>query len=336
MMPNALTTAVCRALRTVLLGVVLFSLESCGDRGTYVTVDGAVWNTTYSIKFRGDGALADSVLTVMRQVEMSLSPFNPRSAVSLINSNEQMTVDTRIEAVFSLSQEVNRLSGGAFDPTLSPVINLWGFGYTGHDAPEPADSVIRATLSVVGIDSCRIADGKMYKKSPATTFNFSAVTKGYGCDEIARMLCRNGVDDYMIEIGGELALGGLNDRGEPWRVMIDAPVESLSAHSRLVTIPATDCGIATSGNYRNYRDTGGRRVGHTISPATGYPVETSTLSATVIAPTCAMADALATACMAMPAADALAMIERIEGVECLLVIGTTDAFETTQTSGFPQ
>lgn len=175
----------------------------------------------------------------------------------------------------------------------------------------------------------------MIKKTPATTFNFSAVTKGYCCDEIARMFKRNGVDDYMVEIGGDLALGGVNNRHVPWRVMVDAPVDSVAGYKRLLTIQLTDCGIATSGNYRNFHDTSAGRVGHTISPVTGRPVFTGMLSATVVAQNCSMADALATACMAMPVDSAMAMIESLPGVESLIVISVGDSMVVNATSGFP-
>ena len=319
-----------KALSVALLSV----LVACSNRDAFVEVNGAVWNTTFTIKYRGDEALADSIQTIMRKVEMSLSPFNERSLISRINRNETDSADALVAQVFTLSQHVSSLSDGAFDPTLSPLINLWGFGYE-NTVAEPCDSLIAVALTSVGIDSCSLSNGRITKKSPQTTFNFSAVTKGFGCDEIARMFRRNQVKDYMIEIGGELALGGQNDRGKPWRVMVDAPVEAPATHSKLVTIAVSDCGIATSGNYRNYRDTDSGRVGHTISAVTGRPVVTSTLSASVIAPDCATADALATACLAMPADSALAMIERIDGADCLLVTARADSLSIVTTPGFP-
>lgn len=306
-------------------------LGACTGRREYTTMQGAVWNTTYTIKYDGPDVLTDSVMAVMQQVELSLSPFNPNSRISRINTGSDMRVDGHITRVHELSREVNRLSGGAFDPTLSPLINLWGFGYTGHDTPMPADSTIARVLESTGIYDCVIADGLMHKKSSETTFNYSAVTKGYGCDMIAQMLRDNGVANYMVEIGGELALGGVNERGELWRVMVDAPVEGDTPRTRqgLVTIAVSDCGIATSGNYRNYRDMPGcHRIGHTISAVTGRPVKTSTLSATVIAPDCATADALATACMAMQPRDALKMIELLPGTECLIVEAQPDSTVT--------
>ncbi len=327
----------CVPIVCVIAAILMLSC-SCG-RGRVWEQSGMVWNTTYHITWTSANDCSDSILPVMKQVEMSLSPFNAGSDISAINRSESMTVDRHIIKVFEKSQEINRASGGMFDPTVAPLVNLWGFGYGDKEPAVPTDLSIDSALRLVGISQCQIAGGVMEKKSPGTQFNFSAITKGLGCDEVAAMLRRNGATDYMVEIGGELALGGLNRRGEPWRIQIDAPVNNDSSvtHRRLMVISVTDCGVATSGNYRNFRrDSEGRRFGHTISPVTGRSVETSTLSATVIAPTCMEADALATACMAMPATDALAMIERFEGAECLLVTSADDgSWRLLRSSGFP-
>lgn len=316
-----------------LAGIICF-LPGCNRCSDYITEHGAVWNTTYTIKYKNSLSLADSIQYILREVETSLSPFNPSSKISAINNGSSNQVDSLIEDVFNISLQVNAASGGAFDPTLSPLINLWGFGYTGKDCIEPSDSAIAEALKLTGLQECGIRDGVMYKKAPETTFNFSAVTKGYGCDLIAGMMRRNGVTDYMIEIGGELSLSGVNPHGEKWRVMIDAPVDTVASHTRLVTIDVTDCAIATSGNYRNFHDISNGRVGHTISALTGRPVVTSTLSATVIAPTCAMADALATACMAMDSSCAVSMINNIAGTSCMLVIDNQDSLKIVTSEDF--
>lgn len=209
--------------------VLLLGLFSCHrSERCWVEINGAVWNTIYSIKYEGTENLVDSIHLVLREVEMSLSPFNSQSKISAVNRGESAEVDSNITAVFRVSQYVNRLSGGAFDPTLSPLINLWGFGYESNDCHEPTSEMIDSVKRTVGIDSCYIANGKLYKKHHDTTFNFSAVTKGFGCDKVAEILRRNGADNYLIEIGGEIALGGVNDRRKPWRVMIDAPDEEMT------------------------------------------------------------------------------------------------------------
>lgn len=191
----------------------------------------------------------------------------------------------------------------------------------------------------MGIGRCRLQGDRIIKAKPGTEFNFSAITKGYGADLVGEMLRRNGCDDYMVEIGGEMALSGVNSRGEPWHVMIDAPCDADTAHvlhERLAIIHVTDCGVATSGNYRNFKRTASGRKHHTISPVTGRPVMTSTLSATVIAPDAMLADALATSCMAMPLDSALAMIEAWPGTAAMIVAeGENGRYDIRTTSRFP-
>lgn len=308
-------------------------LSSCTAPQVWRTAQGAVWNTEFHITYKASVDLRDSVLAVMKQVEASLSPFAKKSLITRINLGEDLRADSLLTRIFLESQRINRLSGGAFDPTVAPLINLWGFGYKNGDV-EPTQEAIDSMLALVGIAECNLSpDGLIVRKSPGTEFNFSAITKGYGCDLVGEMFRRNGVTDYMVEIGGEIAVSGRNPRGSEWRIMVDAPVESDSApiHQQLVTIGITDCGVATSGNYRNRRDTERGRVWHTISPVTGRPALTDLLSATVIAPTCMTADALATACMALYSADAMAMIEGIPSAEALLVTADT----VISTRGFP-
>lgn len=312
-----------RLFIVALLGALLCG---CGE-AQFRRAAGATWGTTYSIVYRADRDLSDSIVAVMRQVDLSLSPFERQSLVSKLNNNEPMRADTMLADVMRLSQRVCGLSGGAFDPTVAPLINLWGFGYrTPGDTPTQAE--IDSALACVGIMECSVGDdGCIHKKSPETEFNFSAIAKGYGVDAIAAMLRRNGCADYMVEVGGEIALSGRNPKGAPWRIQIDAPVADSTGlvHERLTVIELTDRCIATSGNYRNFHASGDSLVGHTIHPSTGRPVSTSTLSVTVIAPSTAMADALATAVMAMPPDKAAAMLESVPRVEALIVSAAADS-----------
>lgn len=279
-------------------------VTACGGRKEWRTNSGAVWNTLYNISYESERDMSDSIQAMFRQVENSLSPFNDHSLISRINRGETDSVDRLLTHVFDISQKVASQTGGRFDPTVSPIVNLWKFGYTGKvDADsvwEPSQAEIDSVMGSVGILSCSISDGRIIKKSPQTEFNFSAVTKGYACDLIADMLRRNGVENLIVEIGGEIAVGGKSPSGGLWRVQIDRPVfnDSIIVHETDRVIEVTDCGIATSGNYRNYHSSHRGKVGHTISPLTGMPVMIDLLSVTVVAPTCGEADAYATAAMA--------------------------------------
>lgn len=286
----------------------------------------------YHITYDAPRDMSDSIQALFREIELSLSPFNPESVVSRINAGENPEIDGSFREVFEMSVRVNRATGGLFDPTVSPVINLWKFGYTGKvdsgDYWEPASSEIDSALALVGMADCRLAsEGRVIKKTPLSSFNFSAITKGYGCDRIAQMLRRNGATGAMVEIGGEIALFGENPQGQEWRIQVDTPREETDApsHERLEVLQLTDCGIATSGNYRNYHQSSQGRVGHTISPLTGRPVMGEVLSVTVIAPTCAEADAFATAAMAAgsaTAAEALLRRNKLSGVVVYVAEGS--------------
>lgn len=323
-----------------IVAVLLSVMAGCTrSGGGYRVLEGVVWHTTYRIVYQGDGALGDSVQRVFSEVENSLSPFLPSSTISRINTGIDSVADVNIARVMAASKQVNTLSGGAFDPTVSPLVNLWGFGFEGHPGHAPSQAEIDSVMSFIGISGVAVdKDLNVHKPDVRMQFNFSAITKGYGCDLVADMLRRNGVDNYMVEIGGEIVASGMNPRGKPWRIQIDAPrSEDPAAHERMRMLTLDGCAVATSGNYRNYRQIDGYgRAWHTISPATGYPVETSTLSASVIAPQCMLADAFATAVMAMPADSAFAMIESVEGVEALIVVADSEGgFSLMSTSGFP-
>lgn len=315
-------------------------LMSCDRKPAYINDSGMVWNTIYNITYSSSRPLGDSIKATMRRVELSLSPFNSLSVISRINAGLTDSTDALIDTVFAVSKAINLVSGGLFDPSAAPLFSLWGVGHGDKNVSAPTDAQIDSAMQLVGIDQCSISDGIITRKAPTTQFNFSAITKGFGCDMVGKCLRQNGCNDYMVEIGGEIALAGLSPSGKKWRIQVDAPVfnDSTIEHTRLGVIELTDCGIATSGNYRNFRrDANGNLYGHTISPVTGRPVTNlSTLSATVIARDCMTADALATACMAMAPAYALAMIESIEGAEAMLVSSDgTNGYRLDVTTGFP-
>lgn len=301
-------------------------ISGCSGKAGYRQNNGVVWNTTYNVIYSSNVDLGDTVRAAMRKVELSLSPFNKESVISRINRNETAEVDSFITIVFNASKEINRQSEGAFDPTLAPLINLYGFGYkSGNAAPTKAQT--DSVLELVGIDSCEINNGIMSKKHPETEFNFSAITKGFGVDEVARALKRNGVENYLVEIGGEVRVAGKNPDGKLWRVQIDAPNENNSdiRHDQLTVEELTDISVATSGNYRNFKNTDKGKIGHTISPKTGQPVAGKYLSVTVYAPECMTADGWATAIMAGASVENLP-----EGIRVLTVEASGDSLVITR------
>ena len=270
---------------------------SCEKKSRYYKVEGMIWNTLYHVTYEGDKALQDSILPILNGVGKSLSVFDENSLVSFLNKSDSLRVDSHFVIVYDTSKKINLLSEGNFDPTLSPLIDAWGFG-RGHTV-SPDTLAVDSILTFIGINKTHRNGDIIIKDDRRIRFNFSAIAKGYGCDAVGDMLRRNGVDNYMVEIGGELVLNGVSPSGKAWKIAIDAPIEEKSpGEETALIIEVSDCGVATSGNYRNYRIDNGVKNAHTISPLTGRPFIGQILSATVISSSCMESDALATACMA--------------------------------------
>ncbi len=294
------------------------SLFFTRERSEYQTVSGDVWTTQYHITFLAatDNHLADSVRAILGDVDMSVSPFNPKSRISEINTGKTGETDSRFRRLYNASLQVNRESGGAFDPTVMPLVNAWGFGYKKGALPTQAQ--IDSILSFVGLSKTRLAGSKIVRDDERTQFDFSSIAKGLACDEVGEMLLRNGVEHFLVEIGGEVVAHGENERGEPWHISVDMPEDNLQHRSALV-LPLSDKAVATSGNYRRYKEVDGKRVSHIVNPHTGHAEESSLLSVTIVAPDCMTADAWATACMAMGAERAHALMERRSDIAAMTI-----------------
>ena len=309
---------------TALISIFFLISASCTSN-IFREMSGMTWGTTYHIVYESSENLDSLIHEEMRKIDESLSMFNPESNVSRINSGQDSVADTFFLQVFRISQHVAKESGGRFDPTVRPLVDLWGFGAKRKEAlTPPSNSDIASAISSVGISECSISrDGVVHKKHPDTSFDFSAIAKGFGVDCIANLFELHGVTNYMIEIGGEIVLSGHNARGEQWAIQIDSPMSGADNHVALKVerFGPERTAIATSGNYRNFHtDAQGHKYGHTISPLTGKPVQTDVLSATVIDRngSCAVADAFATACMGLSKAEAQALLKR-NGLEGLIV-----------------
>lgn len=291
---------------------IVISCRHGNEGDEYVKKMGMVWNTTYHITYQGPETLGDSITATLVQVGASLSAFDSTSVVSKINKNMIDVPDFHFCTVFMASKRINAESCGAFDPTLSPAITAWGFG-KGHAATSDTAHLdsLRTFVGLEKITMC--SDNRIEKSDPRVQLNFSAIAKGYGCDAVGKMLRRNGVKNYMVEIGGEIAVGGSSPRGGEWAIAIEKPEYAQSgALPQAATIKITDAGLATSGNYRNFSTAAdGSKFGHTIDPASLRPATTDVLSATVIAPTCMEADAYATAAMVLGSVRAMAMADSL-------------------------
>ena len=310
--------------RLIAAAVTVAATAACAPKQTWHTESGAVWGTTFHITYQSEGGkLTDSITEITEAIAESLSMFSPTSTVSRINAGLTDSADVHFRAVYAVAKKVAEASHGAFDPTVAPLVDLWGFGRGERDITGDPDSAsIAAALEKIGILRTTLEDSRISKAHSQTEFDFSAIAKGYGVDCIADMLTRNGCINYMVEIGGEIRVSGHSPRGSNWNIAVDAPVEgSLPGDSTLTVLSLTDCALATSGNYRNYRQSGADSVvGHTINPHTGYPAPRRILSATVIAPDCTLADALATALMASHPDSAQTILSRFPSSRALIVL----------------
>ena len=321
--------------------VLIAAFCACNSEKPFQHYEGLCWGTTFHMTYESNVRLDDSIQRVLKEVDMSLSPFNENSVISKINAGSSDSTDLMFRTVFAESVRLNKISNGTFDPTIAPIIDLWGFGPMGDIDTAPTREQIDSAMKSVGITECFIDSlNHITKKTPETQFNFSAIAKGFGCDMLAEMLERNGVKNFIIEIGGEVVVRGLSPRHTEWRVMIDAPIPGNDTiiHDGMAVIDVDSCAIATSGNYRNYNCIDSINViGHTMNPLTGEPAKSSMLSATIIAPTCMLADALATACMILPLDSAMEMIDKIPDVDALFVtqMGDDGKWMVHTTAGFP-
>jgi thiamine biosynthesis lipoprotein len=323
--------------RIFLFLLVASTLVSC-TKETYRFNEGTIFGTLYHFTYLADKDLQLTIETELNRFDAELSMFNPNSTLSRINKHDTTRYNLNphpwVLRVIQKSLEYSALSDGAFDITVAPLVNAWGFGFS--QSAVVTQPYLDSLLNFVGYKRLSLTNGYLSKSDSRIQLDASAVAKGYACDVVAEVLEKHGVRNYLVEIGGEMVLKGTNPNGTPWRVGINTPEDdSTSANldwSEKLTL--TDCSVATSGNYRRFYIKDGKRYAHTIDPISGYPVQHSLLSATVVAEDCLTADALATAFMVMGVEKATALAERLPEVEALFICaGDNGALEVSGTSG---
>lgn len=276
--------------------------------------EGRIFGTTYHITYQSDDNLKKEIEETLKAVDQEFSMFNPQSTVALINEGKRPTLSDDFLEVYQLAQQVNEESDGAFDITVAPLVNAWGFGFKNQQMPN--NHQIDSLRRLVGMEHVSLAGakGSQYVRfqRPRMMLDFSAIAKGYGTDRVARLLMSHDVANFMVEIGGEVYAKGNSEKRLPWRIGVSKPVDDPDndAQELETVLNVTNQAMATSGNYRNFYYKGGRKYAHTIDPKTGRPVQHSLLSATVLAPTCAEADAYATSFMVMGLDKARQVLER--------------------------
>lgn len=309
------------ALLAVIAIICLLVFKRSGSQAavSYQHNEGTVFGTLYHAKYLYDKDLQAELEAELQKVDASLSMFNPQSTISKINRNETDETDEMLSEVLKLSFTIYEATDGAFDPTVAPLVNAWGFGFKSGQMPDSTQ--VDSLLALVGLSHIHLDGNKLTKDNPLSILDFSAIAKGYGVDRAAQVLRNHDIKNFMVEIGGEIVTEGVNEKGEPWRIGINKPDDdSTSTNTELQDIiELSGKAIATSGNYRNYYIKDGRKIAHTINPKTGYPAQQDILSSTVIAPTCAEADAFATAFMVLGTKAANRVLEKQPQLETYFI-----------------
>lgn len=317
-----------------LILATIWILARHNQKGDFNSASGFVFGTVYKITYQHKDDLKPEIEAELKRFDQSLSPFNDSSVISRVNRNEELVTDSFFQTCFNRSMEISRETKGAFDITIAPLANAWGFGFKKGSFPDSL--MIDSLLQITGYEKVKLENGKVIKQDPRTMLSCSAVAKGYSVDVVARLFDRKGIKNYMIDIGGEVVVKGKNATGDLWRIGINKPYDdSLAVKQDIqIILNLTDVGMATSGNYRNYYYKDGKKYAHTIDPRTGYPVQHSILSSTVVAEDCMTADALATSFMVMGLEEAEKFCKANPMIDAYFIYsGENGEFETYYTEG---
>lgn len=338
-------TVLFRHLRLALPVMAVLLLAACRwspSTTTPLRLSGATMGTSWSVTLGRLPAdtTRDQLQLLLQQrldrINALMSTYDPASELTRFNdqrSSDWFPVAAETAAVVALAQQISRQTGGAFDVTVGPLVDLWGFGPLPRASQPPTAQQIEQTRRRVGYRHLQVrrSPAALRKTVAGLRVDLSAIAKGYAVDQLAELLAQHGVHDALVEIGGELRLLGHRLDGQPWRIAIERPEPGSSAVEKLLALQPT--AVATSGNYRNFYQAAGQRYAHTIDPTSGYPTQHRLASATVLAPSAAQADALATALMVMGEQRARAFCKR-EGIAALLLIHQGSAIAAETTPGF--
>ena len=309
-------------------------------------LSGKTMGTTYSIRFFADQtpaqqtALQQRIDEELARINHLMSSYDPESEISRFNrstSVDFITVSPDFLSVMTLALQVVEKTGGAFDPSVAALVNLWGFGPDGRITEPPDEQAVLSARQRCGWQHLTLGDGQLRKDIPDLRLDLAAIAKGYGVDAVGRVIASSGISNYVVEIGGETTCSGTKPSGALWRIGLQKPKFHADPGDALAGyLEITDLAVATSGDYQNFfTDRQGNIYSHIMDPRTGRPVDHATASVTVVAPTCAEADALATGLYVMGAEEGLALVETLPGVEALFIVREPDgSFVEKVSSGF--
>jgi len=288
--------------RILILALAVFTIVSCQNSPSkYIYNKGMVYGTIYSITYESPNGidLQEKITEKFNEYNRMFSTYDKESIISKINKNEPVELSNEFIICYEKAVEVSKITNGAFDITAGAMVNAWGFGP--EEKKKMTQEKVDSLIEITGFQKIKLENGQIIKENPNIKIDMSAIAKGYTSDLIAGFLAEKGCENYMVEIGGEVAAKGINERGKTWTIGINKPDENdiLGSTGLQAKVKLTDHGLATSGNYRNFYVEDGKKYAHTIDPKTGYPVQHSILSSTVVANDCMTADAFATAFMVL-------------------------------------
>jgi thiamine biosynthesis lipoprotein len=306
--------------RSLLFLCALAAISACSPRLEYYLQEGPVYGSTYHItyEYRAGETLEKPITGILQRINRSMSTYDPGSTLSRINRNDTSArIDADLRRVLEVGREVSEKSGGAFDMTVAPLVNAWGFGFTARE--KVTQEMVDSLLAFTGYKKFRIEGDRLIKDDPRIMIDPNAITPGYVADLVAELFDSAGVKNYLVEIGGELRCLGKNREGNAWRVGVDKPIENALEREIEEVFHISHTSVATSGNYRKFYEENGLKYSHTIDPKTGYPARSNLLSATVFADECIYADAYATVFMVVGLEKAIQLSREIPGIQVYFI-----------------
>jgi len=325
-----------------LVALSLLLLAACSEPPRQLKLSGASMGTTWHVTailparvISDETQLLEGIESRLEAVNASMSTYRPESEISRFNSapvGDWFSISPDFYQVLSTAMAISWQSGGAYDVTVGPLVNLWGFGPDGSDVETPSSETVTAMLERVGQDKLGVdGEGSRIRKLADLYLDFSSIAKGFAVDEMSRWLAGEGIDDYLVEVGGEMRVSGMSGRGDPWRVAIEKPDSNSLGIQRAIRL--SNVAVATSGDYRNFFEVDGVRYSHTIDPRTGYPVAHELVSVTVVHPSAMIADAWATALTVLGAQDAWT-VAQAEGLAVYFIQRDGEGFQSRYTEAF--
>lgn len=326
-------------------GALLFAmmmLTACGGPKQQ-NLNGQTMGTYYSVKYVADSStpapenLQKEIDRLLEEVNDQMSTYRPNSELSRFNQsrevNKPFPVSAATAKVVKEAIRINKLTEGALDVTVGPLVNLWGFGPEGRITKAPTDEELAMRRTWTGIDNLSVEGNNLVKSIPELYVDLSSIAKGYGVDVVAEYLESQNIKNYMVDIGGEVRTSGSNGKGNPWRIAIEKPSDSGMAQSAQEIIEPGNMSVATSGDYRNYFEQNGVRYSHTINPKTGKPITHNLVSITVIAPTCMSADGFSTGLDVLGPEKGMEVAEKLN-IPVFMIVKTKDGFEERYNTAF--